>query len=232
MQKRFDDDEKRVKNGDRPFTKAKRSNCDVLDQNELQTYASLEKMLHKAIFAIQQLKKKGNTNTSSAPKHQCPLNAFDIGAYNLGLGSFVSIHEGDTYLGELVELNQSDTYISELDELSELSDTILEVNDLSDTEEEAGLVAMRNGPFSGRRKIHKKFNLGRFYTKFDQAFGDGLLPICIKKYQQKESKSWSCQALDRGYNKSHSASLDDPFNPSQFQKCRLPSRIISNTQLK
>ncbi|WZZ44207.1 hypothetical protein YC2023_040466 [Brassica napus] len=39
-------------------------------------------------------------------------------------------------------------------------------------------------------------------------------------------------ALDRGYIKSHSASLEDPFNPSQFQKCRLPSRIISNTQLK
>ncbi|WZZ39567.1 hypothetical protein YC2023_035826 [Brassica napus] len=39
-------------------------------------------------------------------------------------------------------------------------------------------------------------------------------------------------ALDRGYIKSHSASLDDPFNPSQFQKCRLPSRIISNIQLK
>ncbi|KAF3569619.1 hypothetical protein DY000_02015096 [Brassica cretica] len=48
----FDDDEKRVRNGDRPFTKAKRSNCDMLDPNELQTYASLEKMLHKAIFAI------------------------------------------------------------------------------------------------------------------------------------------------------------------------------------
>ncbi|WZZ27490.1 hypothetical protein YC2023_010891 [Brassica napus] len=39
-------------------------------------------------------------------------------------------------------------------------------------------------------------------------------------------------ALDRGYIKSHSAYLDDPFNPSQFQKCHLPSRIISNTQLK
>ncbi|WZZ74152.1 hypothetical protein YC2023_085522 [Brassica napus] len=39
------------------------------------------------------------------------------------------------------------------------------------------------------------------------------------------------RTLDRGYIKSHSASLDDPFNPSQFQKCRLPSRIISNTQL-
>ncbi|KAF2594966.1 hypothetical protein F2Q70_00044335 [Brassica cretica] len=66
----FDEDEKRFRNGDRPFTKAKRSNCDVLDQNELQTYASLEKMLHKEIFAIQQLKKNGNTNTSSAPKQK------------------------------------------------------------------------------------------------------------------------------------------------------------------
>ncbi|KAF3553687.1 hypothetical protein F2Q69_00012282 [Brassica cretica] len=68
-QNMFDDDEKRVRNGDRPFTIAKRSNCDMLDQNELQTYASLEKMLHKAIFAIQQLKKKRNANTSSAPKY-------------------------------------------------------------------------------------------------------------------------------------------------------------------
>ncbi|KAG5400810.1 hypothetical protein IGI04_015417 [Brassica rapa subsp. trilocularis] len=30
-----------------------------------------------------------------------------------------------------------------------------------------------------------------------------------------------CLALDRGYIKSHSASLDDPFNPSQFQKRHL-----------
>ncbi|WZZ68005.1 hypothetical protein YC2023_079375 [Brassica napus] len=66
----FDDDEKRVINGDRPFTKAKRSNCDVLDRNELQTYASLEKMFHKAIHVVRQLKKKRNTNTSSAPKQQ------------------------------------------------------------------------------------------------------------------------------------------------------------------
>uniref|UniRef100_M4CJ17 Uncharacterized protein n=2 Tax=Brassica campestris TaxID=3711 RepID=M4CJ17_BRACM len=95
----------------------------------------------------------------------------------------------DTYLGELVELNRSDTYISELDELSDLSDTSLELNELSDTEEGACLVFGRNEPFSAQGKIHNKFNLGRFYTKFDQAFADGLLPICIKKYQQKESKS-------------------------------------------
>ncbi|CAG7863793.1 unnamed protein product [Brassica rapa] len=99
----------------------------------------------------------------------------------------------DTYLGELVELNRSDTYISELDELSELSDTSLELNELSDTEEGACLVFGRNEFFSAQGKIHNKFNLGRFYTKFDQAFADGLMPICIKKYQQKESKSWPYQ---------------------------------------
>uniref|UniRef100_A0A0D3D351 CCHC-type domain-containing protein n=1 Tax=Brassica oleracea var. oleracea TaxID=109376 RepID=A0A0D3D351_BRAOL len=69
-QNRFDDDEKWVVSGDRPFTKAKRSNPDVFDQNELQTYVSLEKMLHKEIHAIRQLKKKGNINTSPSPKHQ------------------------------------------------------------------------------------------------------------------------------------------------------------------
>ncbi|KAF2606370.1 hypothetical protein F2Q68_00044112 [Brassica cretica] len=99
----------------------------------------------------------------------------------------------DTYLGELVELNQSDTYICELDKLSKLSDTTLKPSELSDTEVGACLVAGRNGPFSAHGKIHNKFNLGLFYSKFDQAFGDGLLPICIKKYQQKKSKSRSYQ---------------------------------------
>uniref|UniRef100_A0A0D2ZPG4 Uncharacterized protein n=1 Tax=Brassica oleracea var. oleracea TaxID=109376 RepID=A0A0D2ZPG4_BRAOL len=80
----LDDDEKRVRNGDRPFTKAKRSNCDMLDRNELQTYASLEKVLHKAIFAIQQLKKKGNANTSSALKH-----------HNLKRGNLSSLSNSD-----------------------------------------------------------------------------------------------------------------------------------------
>ncbi|WZZ88311.1 LOW QUALITY PROTEIN: hypothetical protein YC2023_116890 [Brassica napus] len=82
-----------------------------------------------------------------------------------------------------------------LDELSELSDTSLELNELSDTEDGADLVAGRNGPFSAHGKIHNKFNLGLFYSKFDQAFGDGLLPICIKKYQQKKFKSWSYQGV-------------------------------------
>ncbi|KAF3541503.1 hypothetical protein F2Q69_00023119 [Brassica cretica] len=37
-------------------------------------------------------------------------------------------------------------------------------------------------------------------------------------------------SLDCGYIKSHSAALDDPFNPFKFQKCHLPSRIISLRQ--
>ncbi|KAF2567255.1 hypothetical protein F2Q68_00025065 [Brassica cretica] len=69
-QNKFDDDENWVRSGDRPFTKAKRSNCDVFDQNELQTYVNLEKMLHKGIHATRQLKKNGNTNTSPSPKQQ------------------------------------------------------------------------------------------------------------------------------------------------------------------
>ncbi|WZZ75342.1 hypothetical protein YC2023_086712 [Brassica napus] len=59
-------------------------------------------------------------------------------------------------------------------ELSELSDTSLELNELSDTEDGAGLVAGRNEHFSAQRKIHNKFNLGRFYTKFDQTFPQSI----------------------------------------------------------
>ena len=55
-----------------------------------------------------------------------------------------------------------------MDELSELSDASLEVNELSDTEDGVGLAAGRNGPFSAQGKIHNKFNLDRFYTKFDR----------------------------------------------------------------
>ena len=96
-------------------------------------------------------------------------------------------------LDELGELSDTSLELNELNdtslELNELNDTSLELNEQSDTEDGAGLIAGRNESFSAQGKIHNKFNLGRFYTKFDQAFADGLLPICIKKYQQKESKS-------------------------------------------
>ncbi|WZY99214.1 hypothetical protein YC2023_071543 [Brassica napus] len=94
-----------------------------------------------------------------------------------------SVHElkpAKVRVDELYELSELSDITLELDELS---DTNLELNELSDTEDGAGLVAGRNGPFSAHGKIHNKFNLGLFYSKFDQAFGDGLLPICIKKYQ-------------------------------------------------
>lgn len=92
----------------------------------------------------------------------------------------------DTTL-ELDELSEISDTTMELDELSDIN---LELNELSDIEEGAGLAAGQNEHFSAHRKIHNKFNLGPFYTKFDQAFPDGLLPICIKKYQENESKSW------------------------------------------
>ncbi|WZZ88870.1 hypothetical protein YC2023_117449 [Brassica napus] len=132
-QNRFDEDEKRVRNGDRPFTKAKRSNCDMLDRNELQTFAILEKMLHKAIFKPLVTLESDNVETEpdkegfsdllptfddyahepiagiselifalekdskkvlNKNEFSGPLNNFEMGAYDLGLGSFVSIQDG------------------------------------------------------------------------------------------------------------------------------------------
>ncbi|KAF3487871.1 hypothetical protein F2Q69_00052918 [Brassica cretica] len=72
------------------------------------------------------------------------------------------------------DLKPAEVRVDELDELSELSDTILELNELNDTEDGDGLVAGRNGPFSAQRKIHNKFNLGQFYTKFDQTFSQSI----------------------------------------------------------
>ncbi|WZZ34674.1 hypothetical protein YC2023_018075 [Brassica napus] len=74
----------------------------------------------------------------------------------------------------MLELKPAEVIVDELDELSELSDTSLELNELSDTEDGAGLVAGRNEHFSAQRKIHNKFNLGRFYTKFDQTFPQSI----------------------------------------------------------
>ena len=94
-----------------------------------------------------------------------------------------SVHNLEPAEESVHELKPAKVRVDELYELSELSDITLELDELSDTEDGAGLVAGRNGPFSAHGKIHNKFNLGLFYSKFDQAFGDGLLPICIKKYQ-------------------------------------------------
>uniref|UniRef100_A0A0D3E398 Uncharacterized protein n=1 Tax=Brassica oleracea var. oleracea TaxID=109376 RepID=A0A0D3E398_BRAOL len=155
-QNRFDDDEKRVINGDRPFTKAKRSNSDVLDWNELQNIPvwrrccirqfllfSNSKRMETPTLLLHQNNNKPlvtleNGNVETEPEKEefsdplpifddythkpmagnpsifelisqfekdsekflnndefsGPLNALDIGAYDLGLGSFVSMQEG------------------------------------------------------------------------------------------------------------------------------------------
>ncbi|WZZ72834.1 hypothetical protein YC2023_084204 [Brassica napus] len=74
----------------------------------------------------------------------------------------------------MLELKLAEVIVDELDELSELSDSSLELNELSDTKDGAGLVAGRNEHFSAQRKIHNKFNLGRFYTKFDHTFPQSI----------------------------------------------------------
>ncbi|CAG7909604.1 unnamed protein product, partial [Brassica rapa] len=45
-------------------------------------------MLHKAIFAIHQLKKKGNTNTSSPPKQQCKFSSLSNSDLKINVFSF------------------------------------------------------------------------------------------------------------------------------------------------
>ncbi|KAG5414618.1 hypothetical protein IGI04_002185 [Brassica rapa subsp. trilocularis] len=216
-QNMFDDDEKRVRSGDRPFTKAKRSNRDVPDQNELQTYASLEKMLHKAIHVVRQLKKKGNNNTSSAPKQQ-----------NL------------TWIMPDLRRIMPDLRRIMPDLRKIMPDLTRIIPDLTWIE-----------PDLDRARL----SLGGEETKDGHAFSSGgpsgqshkrpyLYPVHPSGSDESGHLDWSSPfspthsfflwwlALDRGYIKSYSAFLDDLFNPSQFQKCRLSSWIIFNTQLK
>ncbi|CAG7885563.1 unnamed protein product [Brassica rapa] len=108
--------------------------------------------------------------------------------------------QSDTYLGELVELNLSDNYISELDELS---DTSLELNELSDIEDGAGLVSGRNGPFSAQRKIHNKFNLGRFYTKFDQTFPQSISSPFSSRIPRGSQQGSLSREWEKEFNKNH-----------------------------
>ena len=76
--------------------------------------------------------------------------------------------------GEHTDLKPAEVRVDELSdttlELDELRDITLEVSELSDTGDGAGLAAERNGPFSAQRKVHKKFNMGLFLSKFVQPF--------------------------------------------------------------
>ena len=96
--------------------------------------------------------------------------------------------------GEHTDLKPTEVRVYELDELSELSDTTLELDEVNDTtldldelsdtnlelseligtEDGAGLAAGRNGHCSAQRKVHKKFNMGLFLSKFDQPFPQSI----------------------------------------------------------
>ncbi|WZZ68271.1 hypothetical protein YC2023_079641 [Brassica napus] len=101
----------------------------------------------------------------------------------------------------MLELKPAEVIVDELDELSELSDTSLELNELSDTEDGAGLVDGRNEPFSAQRKIHNKFNLGRFYTKFDQTFPQSILSPFSSRMPRGSQQGSLGRAWEKEFNK-------------------------------
>ncbi|WZZ51295.1 hypothetical protein YC2023_051402 [Brassica napus] len=159
-QNMFDDDEKRVRNGDRPFTKAKRSNCDVLDRNELQTYASLEKMLHKAIHVVQQLKKKGNTNTSSAPKQQnLRTNLFEEGGNDAPLSSA----PGKTDMHGLIMESSND--------ICSLFDSCLPTNESSSHEITWRMFSTQLRSSSKKNQIKRSSDVGVMQFANQETFG-------------------------------------------------------------
>uniref|UniRef100_A0A0D3E8L5 Uncharacterized protein n=1 Tax=Brassica oleracea var. oleracea TaxID=109376 RepID=A0A0D3E8L5_BRAOL len=351
-QNMLDDDEKRVRNGDRPFTKAKRSNYDMLDRNELQTYASLEKMLHKAIFAIQQLKKKGNTNTSSAPKQHnlrrgnlSSLSNSTLKTNEISFDKSKAVkttskahstmcfkchmigHYANKYQNHKPLVTLENDKVETEPEKEELSVSLPIFDDFSnepmeglDEEQIRGHQANQEGSSSTQKpdrtqeggndvpqsmnqymepaphgdqdvlnnstEVHPsnrtdqtdravyridprtsgmelrleprpenrtertrarlsrpsrqskdnsraRFCLGREEPEYIHGFSSGgpSGQSCRSPYRyRRASIRWL--ALDRGYIKSHSTSLDNPFIPSQFQKCHFPSRIISYIQLK
>ncbi|WZY84332.1 hypothetical protein YC2023_030716 [Brassica napus] len=49
----------------------------------------------------------------------------------------------------------------------------------------------------------------------------GVLIVTAMHPMGSDEPGHQLKTLDRGYIKSHSTSLDDPFNPSQFQKRHL-----------
>ncbi|WZZ15132.1 hypothetical protein YC2023_108221 [Brassica napus] len=98
---------------------------------------------------------------------------------------------GDTYLGELDELSElSDTSL-ELDELSELNDTSLGLNELSNTEDEA------------QRKVHKKFIMGFFLSKFDQPFPQSISSTFSSIIPRGSQQGSLGRAWEKEFNKNH-----------------------------
>uniref|UniRef100_A0A0D3BUU5 CCHC-type domain-containing protein n=1 Tax=Brassica oleracea var. oleracea TaxID=109376 RepID=A0A0D3BUU5_BRAOL len=90
----FDDDEKWVKSGDRPFTKAKRSNRDVFDQNELKAVKPTSKAHSIRCFKCHRISHYANKcqnqrplvtleneNVETEPEKEDPLLIFDDFTY-------------------------------------------------------------------------------------------------------------------------------------------------------
>ncbi|KAL0685444.1 hypothetical protein Bca4012_052292 [Brassica carinata] len=101
------------------------------------------------------------------------------------------------------ELKPAEVRVDELDELSELSDTSLELNELSDTEDGVGLVAGRNEPFTPIGSVHNKFNLGRFYTKFDQTFPQSISNPFSSRIPRGSQQGSLGRAWEKEFNKNH-----------------------------
>ncbi|WZZ54223.1 hypothetical protein YC2023_054330 [Brassica napus] len=253
-----------------------------------------------AIFAIQQLKKKGNTNISSAPKQQYNFSSLSNSDLNTNEISFdkskavkptskahstrcFKCHRIGHYATKcqnqkpLVTLeNEKVETESEKEEFSDLSPILddyahepmaglkyCEHKNLFSCQSESILdesclqlnILQPENPSSF--ELISQFEKDSENVLNKDEFSGPLNPLDIGTYdlgfgsflsiqeepdkeqnsghQTNQERSSSIQkpdqtqALDRGYIKSHFASLDDPFISSQFQKCHLPSRIISNT---
>ncbi|WZY72184.1 hypothetical protein YC2023_004424 [Brassica napus] len=95
---------------------------------------------------------------------------------------------GDTYLGELDELSELSDTTLELDELSELNDTSLELNELSNTDDGAGSVAGRNGPFQPKEKFIKSSLWDCFFPNSTSPFLSPFQAHSHQEYQEGVSK--------------------------------------------
>ncbi|KAF2549073.1 hypothetical protein F2Q70_00020312 [Brassica cretica] len=250
------DDEKWLRSGDRRFTKTKRSSRDVIDQNEIQTYASLENMLHKAIHAVRQLKKKGNTYTSSAPKQQCKssyLSNSDLKTNKISFNKSKAVksiskvfstrcfkcHRVGHYAKHkpLVTLENVET-----EPEKELISTKVRSSDHTDQTDRAvprtSRLKLRQEPRPDDQiprtgaclsltVLHSKIN-GQDKTEFERVdFKIDRATSSLASLDCTGSHTGPVVSLRSWYIKSHSASLDDPFIPFQFQKCH---RLLGSYQ--
>ncbi|KAF2594967.1 hypothetical protein F2Q70_00044334 [Brassica cretica] len=104
----FDEDEKRVRNGDRPFTKAKRRVMCLIGMSfrlmpvwrrycirKFLLFSNSKRRETPTLLLHQNNNfEKDSENVLNKDEFCGPLNALDISAYDLGLGSFVLMQEG------------------------------------------------------------------------------------------------------------------------------------------